>query len=636
MCGIAGKIDFREPVDSLLLERMCDVMVHRGPDGRGIFNAQGAGLAMQRLAIIDVARGQQPMFNERRSVAVVMNGEIYNFVELRRELAARGHRFSTHSDTEVLVHLYEEHGADLCRHLRGMFAFALWDLERRRLVLARDRVGKKPLFWARAGHRVWFASELRSLLEDPELPTEVDPRAIAAYLAVQYVPHPLSALRSVRKLPPATCAVIDANGEDLREYWGLEYSEELDGTPVEELRERLLAHLREAVRIRLMSEVPLGAFLSGGVDSSAVVALMAEASAEPVKTFSIGFPVAEYDELAYAREVARRFGTDHYEFVLEPRALEIMPKLARHYGEPFADPSAIPSFYLAELTKRHVTVALNGDGGDENFAGYGRYLRMGWIDRLGTLPSPSKRLLAAVAEPLAWGAPPRSVRARAAKLSRMILRPVADRYAAGMSAFDIERRQAMCQPEFLARLGGWQVESVVTRPWRRGGDGPVLNNMLAADVGSYLPDDLLVKMDIATMASSVEARSPFLDHHLMEFAAHLPARLKLSGRGGKVLLVLALRGLVPDGVLERDKMGFGVPLSRWFREDLRTLPRDMLMDPGAHVNEYVRPSAVERLIGEHLRGEADHSLRLWVLLQLENWYREVLAPAARHALIKLS
>jgi asparagine synthase (glutamine-hydrolysing) len=628
MCGIAGKIDFREAVDPDLLARMCDAMVHRGPDERGIFNEDGAALAVQRLAIIDVAGGQQPMFNENRSVAVVMNGEIYNFVELRRGLEARGHRFATRSDTEVLVHLYEDHGVDLCRHLRGMFAFALWDIERRRLVLARDRVGKKPLFWARDGHRIWFASELRSLLQDPRLSTDINPRAIAAYLALQYVPHPLSVLDSVRKLPPATCAIIDDKEEELREYWRLTYSEELDGTPKRELEERLLEHLREAVRIRLMSEVPLGAFLSGGVDSSAVVALMAEASSDPVKTFSIGFPVAEYDELAYAREIATRFGTEHHEFVLEPRALEIMPKLARHYGEPFADPSAIPCFYLAELTRRHVTVALNGDGGDENFAGYRRYVQLGWVNRLAALPPPVNEVLAVVAPRLARGAAPLSIRARAARVSRIAARPVAERYAAAMSAFDIDRRRAACQPDFLRQTEGWGVERALTEPWERGGDGPVLSNMLAADVGSYLPDDLLVKMDIATMASSVEARSPFLDHHLMEFAAKLPAPLKLARGRGKVLLVSALRGLLPDSVLHRNKMGFGVPLARWFREELRDLPRDLLLDHSSRVTDYVSPSAIEQMIREHTTGDADHSLRLWVLLQLEHWHREVLSQAA--------
>jgi asparagine synthase (glutamine-hydrolysing) len=421
--------------------------------------------------------------------------------------------------------------------------------------------------------------------------------------------------------------VIDEDGEELREYWRLSYSEELEGTPEHELEAELLAHLRDAVRVRLMSEVPLGAFLSGGVDSSAVVALMAEASRDPVKTFSIGFPVAEYDELRYARQVAQRFGTEHHEFVLEPHALDIMPRLARHYGEPFADPSAIPSFYLAELTKRHVTVALNGDGGDESFAGYGRYLQLGWVNRLAALPAPLTALLAGMSRPLAHRAPPASVRARAARLSRIIRLPVAERYAAAMSAFDAERRSALLQPEFLRELDGWSVEPVVTDPWERGGGGHVLNNMLAADVGSYLPDDLLVKMDIATMASSVEARSPFLDHHLMEFAARLPARLKLSNGRGKVLLASALRGLLPDAVLDRPKMGFGVPLARWFREELRDLPRELLLDRGSQVTAYVRPDAIERLIAEHVRGDADHSLRLWVLLGLENWHREVLLPA---------
>ncbi len=373
MCGIAGKVDFAGVVDEELLRRMCAVMEHRGPDSRGVHVSDGVGLGIQRLAIIDVAGGDQPIANEDGTVVVVMNGEIYNYLELRRDLERRGHTFSTRSDTEVLVHLYEDHEKEMVCRLRGMFAFAIWDASNRLLFCARDRVGKKPLFWARRGSRVWFASEVRALLEDPELPREADLEAISAYLTVAYVPHPMSAFRGICKLPPASTLTVTESGEDIRRYWTLDYSRKLAGVSEHELAERLWAEIREATRIRLMSEVPLGAFLSGGIDSSAVVAAMAEQTSEPVKTFSIGFPDAAYDELRYARLIAERFGTDHHEYVVEPKAVEIAAKLALHYGEPFADASAIPSFYLAELTRRHVTVALNGDGGDESFAGYNRY-----------------------------------------------------------------------------------------------------------------------------------------------------------------------------------------------------------------------------------------------------------------------
>ena len=374
MCGIAGKINFDGPVDGSLLTHMCHAMRHRGPSSRGTYVSDGVAIGMQRLAIIDVHGGDQPMFNEDRSVAVVMNGEIYNFQELRMELIARGHRFKSHTDTEVLVHLYEDHGERMVDHLRGMFAFAVWDSRRRQLILGRDRVGKKPLFWSRQGSKVWFASELGAILQDAEVKRVPDSHAIAAYLTFQYVPDPLCAFAGIQKLPPATTMRISADGESSSEYWSLDYNDKIDHLTEPELQEQLRDLLWEATRMRLMSDVPLGAFLSGGIDSSAVVAAMADQMTEPVKTFSIGFGASDFDELRYASMVAEQFSTDHHEFQVEPGDMtSIISKLSIHYGEPFADPSAIPSFFLAELTGRHVTVALNGDGGDEGFGGDRRY-----------------------------------------------------------------------------------------------------------------------------------------------------------------------------------------------------------------------------------------------------------------------
>ena len=421
MCGIAGTISFDGPVDSGLLHRMCAVMEHRGPDSRGVFVDNGAGLGVQRLAIIDVVGGAQPIFNEDGSLAVVLNGEIYNFEELREQLIRSGHRFSSHSDTEVIVHLYEEYGAEMVRHLHGMFAFAIWDRRRRRLFCARDRVGKKPLFWARRGNRFWFASELRALLQDPELDLEINPEAVAAYLTYHYIPHPLSIFKGIHKLPPACTLTVSEDDHRVDRYWSLDYSRKLTQVPIGELEERLWAGIREATRIRLMSEVPLGAFLSGGVDSSAVVAAMAQQMVEPVKTFSIGFPDDTFDELPYARLIAREFGTDHREFVVEPDALEIMPKLARHYGEPFGDASAIPSFYLAELTSREVTVALNGDGGDESFAGYDeRYTEGIRAPRLNWLPRPLQLAAPSLARLVGEGGRPSSTRTQISRLGRIL------------------------------------------------------------------------------------------------------------------------------------------------------------------------------------------------------------------------
>src|SRR2546423_80744 len=444
---------------------MCAAMEHRGPDERGIHHADGVALGMQRLAIIDVAGGQQPIFNEDGTVVVVMNGEIYNFKELRADLARRGHRFTSHVDTEVLVHLYEDFGHDMVHHLRGMFAFAIWDSRRRELFCARDRVGKKPLFWARRGTRFWFASELYALLRDPEIPAELNPAAIDAYLAVQYVPHPMSALKDVHKLPPASTLTVSENGQAVTRYWSLDYTKKLAGVPEPELAERLRALIDDATRTRLISEVPLGAFLSGGVDSSAVVAAMAAHMTEPVKTFSIGFPDPEYDELAYARLVAERFSTDHHEFVVEPHALEIMPKLARHYGEPYADPSCIPSFYLAELTSRHVTVALNGDGGDESFAGYGRYVSNSIAGRFSWLPRSVRRQAPRVARVLCAGPRDRSTRSRLGRMARALDMEPPERYAMWMSAFPNDRRERLLESDFRSQVPTHTAEQIITSTW---------------------------------------------------------------------------------------------------------------------------------------------------------------------------
>ncbi len=588
------------------------------------------GLAAQRLAIIDVAGGGQPIFNEDGTLAVVMNGEIYNFQELREQLSSRGHRFATRADTEVLVHLYEDHGAGLVEYLRGMFAFAIWDGERRSLLLGRDRVGKKPLLIARSPGKFWFASEMMALIQDPEIDRTPNLQAIAAYLACQYVPHPLGAFQQVEKLPPGSTLTVSADGEEHRRYWSLDYGATESAASTGELEERLRELIWEATRIRLVSEVPLGAFLSGGIDSSAVVGAMADQMSEPVKTFSIGFPNADFDELRYARLVAERFSTDHHELVVEPHALEVMPKLARHYGEPFADPSAIPTFYLAEMTSRHVTVALNGDGGDENLAGYPRYAANDLIAHLDWLPRGLRRLIARAVEPLGADSRTDDWRARLKRFARVLPMEPYERYAYWMSAFHGPLREQALQPDFLALTNDRRPEEVVRVPWDASTATSLLDRMLDVDVNTFLPADLLVKMDIATMAYSVEGRSPLLDHRLMEFTASLPAQLKLRGRTGKRLLRSAFRDILPEPILSRSKMGFGVPLSHWFRGELRDLPGEVLLGAGSRVHAYVKPAAIGRMIQEHHDRTADHSLRLWVLLQLEMWHREVMeSPLVR-------
>jgi asparagine synthase (glutamine-hydrolysing) len=625
MCGIAGKIDFGGAADPEAVARMCRAMEHRGPDSRGVLTDGGAAIGAQRLAIIDIAHGDQPLTNEDGTVVAALNGEIYNFAELRERLLAAGHTFRSHVDTEVLAHLYEEHGEGMVDHLRGMFAFAIWDVTAQRLLLARDRPGKKPLFWARRGDRFWFASELSALLADPELRPDIDPQAIDAYLALQYVPHPLSAFKGVQKLAPASTLSVTREGERIHRYWSLDHGSKLEGVTLHEAAVRVRAAVSEATRVRLISEVPLGAFLSGGVDSSAIVACMAEHMTEPVKTFSIGFPEREFDELEYARAVASRFGTEHREFVVEPDALSIMPKLARHYGEPYADPSAIPSFYLSELTKQHVTVALNGDGGDESFAGYSRYRANRMLRALRSQASPL-RAIGGLARRLPEGATDNSPRARARRILGTVGMAPVDRYVSWMSPFPDELRARLLQPDVAVELGGFDPAGRIRAAWAASTADDLLDTMLDADVNTYLPDDLLVKIDIATMAYSVEARSPLLDHHVMELAASLPASYKLSGGVTKRVLKEAFRGDLPDDILDRPKKGFGVPLRHWFRDELRDMPREMLLDPGARTATWLRRTEVERLIDEHRTGRADHSLRLWTLLQLETWHREVVDP----------
>jgi asparagine synthase (glutamine-hydrolysing) len=629
MCGIAGKVNFAGSVTPEFVLRACEAMRHRGPSSQGLWSAPGGCIGMRRLAIIDLAGGDQPFFSEDGSIAVVMNGEIYNFQSLREQLRSNGHEFRSGCDAEVLVHLYEEHGEAMTEHLRGMFAFAVWDTRRSRLVLGRDRVGKKPLFWRREGNVVWFASELYALLQDPSIPREPNPSAIADYLAFQYVPDPGCAVAGVQKVRPATTLTIEANGSaSERRYWELDYEAKLASITPREAQEELRRLLWDATRARLISEVPLGAFLSGGVDSSAVVAIMAHEMAEPVKTFSIGFGVQDYDELRYARKVAELYATDHHEFVVEPDAVSIMPKLARHYGEPFADPSAIPSFYLAELTSRHVTVALNGDGGDESFGGYARYgpsaARLGW------LPTPLRRMLPHVAAALGSGFSAMDPRARAQRFVRQVAMSEMERYAYWMAAFNDSWQPWGLTHELRSVLPPtWTASQYLADAWRASQAEASLDRMMDVDIHTYLPGDLLVKMDIASMAFSVEARSPFLDHPLMEFAAALPARFKRHGHDGKLVLKSAMEGLVPDGILRRPKMGFGVPLAHWFRDELRHLPEEVLDDPSARIRRWVRPEVVRSMIGEHRDGRADHSLRLWVLLQLEYWHREVLeSPVA--------
>jgi asparagine synthase (glutamine-hydrolysing) len=629
MCGIAGQVrtDAR-PVDPELVARMCAALEHRGPDSRGMHTGGNVGLGIQRLRVIDLVTGDQPIYNEDRSIVVVLNGEIYNFRELRDRLRRAGHRFATDSDTEVIVHLYEDEGVDCVSSLHGMFAFALWDSRERRLVLARDRVGKKPLFYNCSGSSLTFASELRALLQDSAIPREIDYQAIDCFLAYQYIPAPLSAFRAVRKLPPAHTLVFERGEPRISRYWSLDYSRKRAVTDVRELHEEIRDAIRTATRRRMIADVPLGAFLSGGVDSSAVVAAMAEHASQPVKTFSIGFDYQPFNELPFARQVAELFGTEHHEFVVEPDAVEVIPRIVRHYGEPFADSSAIPSFYVAEMTRRHVTVALNGDGGDESFGGYNRYVSNLVSGRLARLPRALRATAAAMGERLPANRDMASTRNRVKRVLRSLGMEAPQRYARHMSYFDAIQRGQAYTDEFRDRIAVSLAPRVIEDPWSAASGEALIDRLLEVDVMSYLPGDLLVKMDIATMAHSLEARSPFLDHELMELAASLPAELKVQGTQKKVVLRDALRGWLPDSLLDRPKWGFAIPLAHWFRNDLRGYLAEVLFDPVTTERGYFHGDVVRQYYDSHVSGRMDNAPRLWALLVLELWHREFIDQPA--------
>ena len=623
MCGIVGKVapSGSGPLDRRVLERMCLALQHRGPDSRGLFVEREVGLGIQRLRVVDLVTGDQPIASEDGSVVVVLNGEIYNFQELREQLRRQGHRFATQGDTEVIVHLYEEYGEDCVRRLHGMFAFALWDKRRRRLLLARDRIGKKPLFYAFGPNGLTFASELRALIEDETVPRELDAGAIDCFLAYGYVPSPLSIFSAVRKLPPAHTLVLEHGLASLDRYWRLDYSRKLEVKDPRELHEPIRGLLRTATRRRLVSDVPLGAFLSGGIDSSAVVAAMSEASSAPVKTFSIGFDSEAFDELGYARRIAGLFGTDHHEFVVRPDAIAMVPKIVRHFGEPFADASAIPSFYLAELTRSKVTVALNGDGGDESFGGYTRYVANRLAARLDRLPANLRRGAAARAMRLGGGEVT-SIGNKARRLMGGLPLHPAARYGRYVSWFD-DTKRAWLYTEAFARLAhDSPAPHAIAEPWKHASGEDVLDVMLEVDVTTYLPGDLIPKIDIATMAYALEARSPLLDHELMEFAASIPAELKVHRREKKWIFREAMRGWLPDEILDRPKQGFSVPVGQWFRNELHGLVRDVLLDPGSLARGYFRPEAVQSLIDRQAAGADEETKPVWALFMLELWQRE--------------
>ncbi len=611
------------PVDENVLARMCEAIRHRGPDEDGFYVNGSTGMAMRRLAIIDLAGGQQPIPNRDRTAWIVFNGEIYNYRELREKLEKLGHEFRTNCDTEAIIHAYDRYGADCPKHLRGMFAFAIWDERKQELFLARDRVGKKPLLYANINGQLIFGSEFSALLQHPDISRDIDREAIHYYLSFMCVPAPLTAYRAIRKLEPGHTLRFTRDGEIITaRYWQPDFSAKTT-MDEEEAGERAIEILRDAVRVRLMSEVPLGAFLSGGIDSSAVVALMSEASSGPVKTFSIGFEEQDFSELHHARRVAEHIGAEHHEFIVRPNALEVLPTLVEHYGEPYADSSAIPTYYVSRETRRHVTVALNGDGGDECFAGYERYAAMRLAERYRRLPALFREGVVRQAFNLLPSSELRRSRVRDIKrFLHAASLPAVERYLRWVSVLDADAKRDLYTDDFRREMAGYDSAAWLA-PWFAQANGAgVVDAALLTDTMTYLPNDLLVKVDIASMAVSLEARSPFLDHHVIEFAATLPEKMKLRGLTTKYLLKKrVLAKLLPAENLNRSKMGFGVPIGHWFRGEMKGFVRDALLAEKSLARGFFRPAAVTRMVEEHTTGARDHAHQLWTLLMLELWFQ---------------
>jgi len=646
MCGICGEINLdHRGIQVDVMKRMCDVMAYRGPDDEGAVFLGGnrivetgksspwpsnendfdVALGHRRLSIIDLSQaGHQPMSNEDGTLWIVYNGEIYNFQDLKKQLQGRGHVFKSKSDTEVILKAYEEWGVECLKAFRGMFAFAIWDSKRRQLFMARDRLGKKPLVYFNKDGYFAFASEIKALLQIPEAERKVDNNALHNYLTYQYVPSPDTIFEGIKKLPPAHYLLYDSSGNiKIERYWKLAFASNKEPQrDISEWCHLIRSKLEESVKLRLISDVPLGAFLSGGVDSSLVVGIMAKLSRNPVKTFSIGFEEKDFDELSYARMVSKHFATEHHEFIVKPNAIEILPKLVWHYNEPFADSSAIPTFYVANMTKDHVKVVLTGDAGDENFAGYPRYLRSKWVALFSKIPERMRRdllppFLRTVGQ-LHWKVKTFN---RLAAYIESISRNQGRNYAEQVKIFNSEEKRSLYSPEFNQAVKGTDSFEYLLGKFDEAGTDDLIEQLLYLDINTYLPEDLLVKMDIATMANSLEARVPFLDHQFMESIASIPPHLKLKGTVTKYILKETFKEFLPETIFKRKKMGFGVPVSRWFRNELKDYVYDILLDPRTLNRGYFRREGVQRLLNDHIALRYDHSAKIWALLFLEMWFR---------------
>ena len=628
MCGICGVATFHPetPLDSSVLERMNKSIRHRGPDDEGYFQDMQASLAMRRLSIIDLNTGQQPITNETKDIWVVYNGEIYNFKSVRAELIRRGHKFNTQTDTEVIVHAYEEYGENCVEHLNGMFAIALWDTCRRRLFLARDRVGIKPLYYWAGPDKLVFASELKALILHPDVPRQINLTALDLFLTIEYVPAPHTIYEGIHKLLPGHTLTVENGDVKIRQYWDIPYQ------PVNqseaECTETLSGLINEAVKIRLMSDVPLGAFLSGGIDSSTVVGYMSQNMSEPVQTFSIGFEDDTYDEVPYANAVAKHFGTDHHVEVLNPDIVTLVEQLVPHHDEPFADTSIFPTYLVSKLASQNVTVVLSGDGGDELFAGYDTYIAEKLNRYYGRLPGPLRQqLLPKFAE---WLPPQPAKKGIINKIKRMVEGGALDpslQHTRWMMFLNSSEKNSLYRSDLREMLSLNMTAGYFSGYFDRVNRFDSLAQQQYVDLKTYLADDILTKVDRMSMAASIEARVPLLDYHIVEFALNLPPHMKLNGSRTKSILRNAVKSLVPDLVLEKPKQGFSIPMKHWLRTSLKPMMFDLLSRDSLKMHGYFDHQVVSNWIQEHLDGRVNHSHRLWALMVFELWRRNEKVPA---------
>lgn len=612
MCGICGFInsDLKKETAESTIKAMCDVILHRGPDEAGYYSKQNVTLGMRRLKIIDLSTGSQPIYNEDKTVVVVFNGEIYNFLELKTNLEAKGHQFYTNTDTEVIVHLYEEHGGDFLKYLNGMFGISLWDEKEKKLIIARDRLGEKPLYYSTQKGTFLFGSEIKSLLCYPGFPKEINPKAVLHYFTFNYIPAPLTIYKNVFKLFPGECLICHNGEYKLKTYWQASYSDQNPvPVPEKELEERLVQEVYDSVKLRLTSDVPLGAFLSGGIDSSIMVALMSQINNSPIKTFSIGLANQKKSELPFARAVADQYETEHHELIAKPDALSIFNNLVWHFDEPFGDSSAIPTFLVSQLTKQYVTVAISGDGGDELFGGYKRYQRILQRASLEKLPKTLRHILGkGLGDQLPFGFKGKAF------LQSMEYNDY-DSFAVGTRN---NIKQNIFSDSYKKNIEGMTSFEVSDNFLLH--DQLLLNQCMFFDLKVYLPDDILVKVDRMSMANSLETRAPFLDHNLVEFAMTIPPHLKTTQTSTKDILKKAFRKQLPEVIFSHEKTGFSIPLGDWFRNDLKSFLMDSLTKERIEDVGFLNYPFVRKIISQHMTGQRNHDRLLWMILMFQEWH----------------